>query len=100
MLIRTRKDILHIIAKSEIFQRLLDVLAGNRLLGFLLANVVGLGGDERDEFDAAFHEQVARIFGKGLAGGRGEDFGDDFLDGRCSYVSAYETQHIHYKRVS
>lgn len=61
------------------------MLACNCLLGFLLANVVGLGGDQGDKLDAAFHEQVARILGEGLTGGWGQDLGDNLLD--CRYIA-------------
>lgn len=58
------------------------------LLGFLLADVVGLGGNQGDKLDTAFHEQVTRIFREGLAGRWGQDLCDDLLDRRyCRQVS-------------
>ena len=43
-------------AEVEFLERLLDVLAGYRLLGVLFGDLVGLGGDESDELDAAFDQ--------------------------------------------
>lgn len=63
------------------------MLRRDRLFCLALRNLVGFGGDESDEFDAAVYEEVAGVAGKGDAGFggvvRGEDFGDDFLDGCC-----------------
>ena len=69
----------HVVAKVELLEGGLDVLAGYRLLGVLFGNLVGLGGDEGDELDAAFNEQVARVFGKRHAGLAGEDVLDNLL---------------------
>lgn len=52
-------------------------------LGFFFADVIGFGGNQGDELDAAFHEQVASIFGEGLAGRGRQDLSDDLLDRRC-----------------
>lgn len=82
MFFRDGKDILNVIAESEITQSPLHMLTGDSLLRFLLADIVGLGGDQSDELNAAFHEEVARVFGEGLPGGRREDLCDDFLDRR------------------
>jgi hypothetical protein len=57
------------------------MLAGNCLLGLLLGDVVGFGGDEGYKFDAAFYEEVAGIFPEGEAGRGREDLGDDLADG-------------------
>lgn len=64
MFLRHGKDILDVIAESEITQSPLHMLTGDSLLRFLLANVVGLGGDQGDKLDAAFHEEIARVFGE------------------------------------
>ena len=65
------------------------MLGRDRLLRLALCDVVGFGGDERDEFDAAVDEEVAGVAGegdggfrRGGGGGRGEDFGNYLLDGR------------------
>ena len=68
MFLRDGKHIGDVVAETEITKGALDMFAGDSLLGFLFADVVGLGGDQGDEFDAAFHEQIAGIFGEGLAG--------------------------------
>ena len=60
------------------------MLACDSLLGFFFADVVRLGRDQSDELNAAFHEQIARILGEGLAHAGREDFGDDLLDRRYS----------------
>ena len=90
--LRDSKNIGDVVAETEITQGALDMFAGNRLLGFLFADVVGFGGDEGDEFNAAFHEQVAGIFGKRLTGGRRQDLGDDLLDRRCVAISFMSIQ--------
>ena len=66
------------------------MLRGDRLLRLALRNLVCLGGDEGDEFDAAVDEEVAGVAGegdggfrRGGGGGCGEDFRDYLLDGRC-----------------
>lgn len=64
------------------------MLARDRLLGILLGDFVGLGGDHGDELDAALDQQIASFFGEGhglrtLVGGfGGKDFVDDLLHGR------------------
>lgn len=58
----------NVITETEITKRFLDVLAGDGLLCFLLADVVGFGGNQGDELDAAFHKEVPRVFGEGLTG--------------------------------
>ena len=57
------------------------------LLGFALCYVVRLGGDERDELDAAVYEQISGISRESNAGlgiGGGENFCDDFLHSCCT----------------
>lgn len=71
--LRDGKDIGDVIGETEIAQRSFDVLAGYGLLRFLFADVVGFRGDQRDELDAAFHEQVSGVLGESLAGRCGED---------------------------
>ena len=59
---------------------------GDCLLRFALCYLVGFGGYQGDEFDAAVYEQISGISGEGNAGFvfiRGEDFCDDFLHGCC-----------------
>jgi hypothetical protein len=80
--LRHSQDVWDIVAKAKITQSPLYVFACDCFLGLLFANIIGFRGDQRDEFHAAFHEEIASIFRKGLAGGRGEDLGDDFLDRR------------------
>ena len=58
----------HVVSEAQILQRPLDMFACDGLLRFLLADIIRLGGDECDELDAAFDQEVAGIFGKGLAG--------------------------------
>ena len=53
----------------------------DRLFGFFFCDLVGFGGDEGDEFDAALDEEVAGVFGEGDTRGGGEDLGYYFLDG-------------------
>ena len=60
------------------------MLCRNRLFSFTLRNLVGFGGDEGDEFDAAVDEQVAGVSREGDAGFGivgGENFGDYLLYG-------------------
>lgn len=56
VLVRDGQNIMDVVSEAEIAQSALDVFACNGLLGFLLADIVGFRGDERDELDAAFHE--------------------------------------------
>lgn len=71
----------HVVREAKLLQRLGDVVAGDGLLGLLLRDLVGLGGDEGDELDAALDEEVAGLLGEDGARGGGEDLGDDLLDG-------------------
>ena len=71
---------MYVLREPQLSECLVDVVGRYSLLGFFLGNLVGFGGDEGDEFDAAVDEQVACVPGEGDAGG-GEDFGYDFLDG-------------------
>lgn len=84
MLLRYSKHVGNVITEPQITQSLLHMLASNGFLRFLLADIVGLGGNESDELDTAFHEQVARVLGKGLTGRWGQDLCDYLLDRRCS----------------
>lgn len=59
-----------IITEAEIPQCLLHMFTSDGLLGLLLADIVCFGGDQSDEFNTAFHKQVARILREGLAGAR------------------------------
>jgi hypothetical protein len=81
MLTSNLHNILHILAKSKLFKRLRNMLTSNSFLAFFFGDLVGFGGDEGYEFDAAFDEQVAGVFSEGETGGGGQDFGYDFLDG-------------------
>jgi hypothetical protein len=58
------------------------MFARNGLLRFLLADIVGFGGDQGDKFDTTFDQEVSRIFGERLPRGGGKDFGYDLLDRR------------------
>jgi len=71
----------HIIGEAKLLECFGDVVAGNRLLGLLFGDLVGFGGDEGDEFDTAFYEEIASFLGEAAAAGRWENFCDDFLDG-------------------
>lgn len=82
---RNSQDIGDVVTEAEIAQGALDMFAGDRLLGLFLADVVGFGGDQGDEFDTAFHKQIAGIFGESLTGGGREDLGDDFLHRRYRF---------------
>lgn len=88
LLVLTRhiQNLLHVFLETELLQRLLDVIARYSLLRFLLGDVVGFGGYEGYEFDAAFDQEVAGIFGECEAGAGGEDLGYDLLD-RCCVIS-------------
>lgn len=77
----------HVVRKAQLLQRLGDVVAGDGLLGLLLGDLVGLGGDEGDELDAALYEEVAGLLGEDAATRGGEDLGDDLLDRRWGVVS-------------
>lgn len=83
MLLSNGENIGNIITEPKIPQGLLNVFTRDCLLGFLLADIVCLGGDQSDEFNTAFHKQVARILGEGLTGAGGQNFGDNFLDRGC-----------------
>jgi len=61
------------------------MFCGNGLLGFLLGDLVGFRGDESDELDATFYEEITSIFCKGEV--VGEDLLDDFLDGGWTIVN-------------
>lgn len=83
MLPRHRQHLRHILGKAQLTQGLVDVFGRDRLLGLALGDLVGLGGDEGDELDAAVDQEVTGVFAKGDAGVVAEDFGDDFLHGCC-----------------
>jgi len=72
----------HVVAKVEFLERCFDVLACNRLLRVLFGNLVGFGRDEGDELDAAFNQEIARVFGKSHAGLAGQDILDNLLYSR------------------
>jgi hypothetical protein len=67
VILRDIKDRGHVVAEAELLQRSLDVLASYCLLRVLLGNLVGFGGNECDELNAAFNQEVARVFRKGRA---------------------------------
>ena len=71
----------NVIREPELVERLDDVVAGNRLLGLLLRDLVRLRADEGDKLDAAFYEDVASFLGEGDAGRSRQDLADYFLDG-------------------
>jgi hypothetical protein len=71
------------------------MFAGDCLFGVLFGDFVGFGGDEGDEFDAAFDQQVARVFGKRHARLAGEDILDNLLDSRwgvLAFTGRYEAE--------
>lgn len=72
----------HVFAKVELLERCFDVLAGYCLLRVLFGNLIGFGGDECDEFDAAFYEKVSGVLRKGHARFSSEDILDDLLHSR------------------
>jgi hypothetical protein len=82
--LRDFEDGWNVVAKIQFLQGSLDVFACYGLFGVFFGDLVGLGGDEGDELNAAFYQEVARIFGKCHARLAGEDVLDDLLDGRCS----------------
>ena len=62
------------------------MLRRDGFLGFALSYIVGFGGYEGDEFDAAVYEQISGISREGNAGFGivcGKDFCDDFLHSCC-----------------
>lgn len=67
MIFRNGKNIRDVIGKTEFLQRLLNMFTGNSFLRLFLAYLVRFGGYQRYEFHAAFHEQIARVFGEGLS---------------------------------
>jgi len=77
----------HVVAKVELLEGGLDMLAGDRLLGVLFGDFVGFGGDEGDELDAALDEKVARVLGKSHARLAGQDVLNNLLDRGCRVVS-------------
>lgn len=84
VLLSHRKYVGDVVCKAKIPECFLDVFACDGLLGFLLADIVGLGRDQGDELDTAFHQQIARVLGEGLAHAGRKDLGNDLLDRRCS----------------
>jgi hypothetical protein len=76
-----REHILDVLGEAQLAQGLVNVLGGDGLLGLVLCDLVGLGGDQRDELDAAVDEQVARVLAKGQARFVAQDLADDLLDG-------------------
>jgi hypothetical protein len=80
VVLRDFEDGWNVVTKIEFFQRSLDVFARYGLFGVFLGDLVGLGGDEGDELNAAFYQEVARIFGKCHARLAGKDVLDDLLD--------------------
>ena len=84
VLLGYRKYVRDIVCKAKIPECFLNVFACDGLLSFLFADIVGLGRDQGDELDAAFHQQIARILGEGLAHAGREDLGNDLLDRRCT----------------
>lgn len=67
---------------SKLLQGGGDMLARNGLFGLLFRDLVRLTRDESDEFDAAFYEEVARVFSEADTGVVVQDFGDDLADRR------------------
>lgn len=92
-LVRDSQHLWHVLRETELLEGLGDVLAGDGLLGVLLGDLVGFGGDHGDELDAALDQEVAGLLGEGhglaaFVGGLGsEDFVDDLLDGGCGQGS-------------
>jgi hypothetical protein len=80
--LRDFEDGWNVVAKIQFLQGSLDVFARYGLFGVFFGDLVGLGGDKGDELNAAFYQEVARIFGKCHARLAGEDVLDDLLDGR------------------
>lgn len=67
------------------------MLCRDGLLGFTLCYVVGFGGYEGDEFDAAVYEQISGISRESYAGFgivRGQNFCDYFLNSCCEVQMA------------
>lgn len=81
VLLRGLEDGGDVVGGAELLEGLCDVVAGDCLLGLLLGDLVGLGGDEGDELDAALDEQVPGVLGEGDAGRGRQDLGDYLLDG-------------------
>ena len=52
----------------QLFESTLDVLEGNGFFGLLFGHVIGLGGEEGEEFDTASYQQVNAVFGEGEGG--------------------------------
>ena len=82
------EHILHVLLEAEILQRFGDVLACDRLLSFLLGDLVRLRRDQRDKLDAAFDEQVPGVSSEAEPGRGRQDLGDDLLNRRWRFASA------------
>lgn len=87
VVLRNVENCRHVVAKVELLQRCLDMFACYCLFGVLFRDFVGLGRDEGDELDAAFYEQVARVFCKRHARLAGQNVLDNLLHGCCNAVS-------------
>jgi hypothetical protein len=61
VLLRGFNDSCDVVREAELLESLCDVVASNGLLGLLFGDLVGLGGDEGDEFNAALDQQVAGL---------------------------------------
>ena len=74
-------NLINVLLEAEVLESLDDVFCRNRLFCLFFGDLVGLRGDERDEFDAAFDEEVAGVLSEGKV--VGEDFLNYLLDRRC-----------------
>lgn len=71
-----------VISKTKLIKGLRDMIARNGLLGVLLRDIVGLGGDKGDEFDTALDEKVTRFLGKVDSHRGRQDLAHYLLNGR------------------
>lgn len=67
---RTRQHLPHILGEAQLLQCLIDMLCCDGFFGLALRNLVGLGGNEGDELDAAIDEKIAGVAGEGNGGFR------------------------------
>lgn len=82
MLGRSVKHHRDVIREPELLESLGDVVACDGLLCLFFGDLVCLGGDECDELDTAFDQQIASFFGESDTLLCGQNLGDNLLNSR------------------
>jgi hypothetical protein len=59
------------------------VITGNCLFGLFFGNLIGLGGDEGDEFHAALYEEISGLLCKGHSALRWKNLTYNLLNSCC-----------------